>query len=71
MPCFAHVVSNRQALDLLKQIAPYLNYKARRTALILDRYLRLTQRNGKYSSQQRAEREAFVEQFLGLRMNSP
>ncbi len=52
-PSMTYAITNRQALCLLKQIAPYLkSYKADRAALILDHYLRLTPRNGRYSLQQ-------------------
>ena len=61
-------ITNRQALSLLKQIAPYLkSYKADRGWLILDQYPRLTPRNGRYSPQQLEEREAFIRSFFDLR----
>jgi len=57
-------VTNRQALDLLKQIAPYLrSYKRERAELILDKYLNLTPRNGKYTPKLLAKREAFIAEF--------
>jgi len=70
-PSMTYAITNRQALDLLQQIAPYMkSYKADRAALILDHYIRLTPRNGRYSSQQRGEREAFIQLFFGLRPSS-
>jgi len=67
-PSFTYSISNRQALDLLKQITPYLkSYKSGRATLILDHYVRLTPRNGRYTSTQIEEREAFIQQFLCLR----
>ena len=67
-PSSTYVLDNRQALALLAQVAPYLRtYKAKRAALILSDYIRLTPRNGKYSKAQQLEREVFVEKFLGLR----
>jgi hypothetical protein len=67
-PSKTYTIANRQALILLKQIAPYLkSYKADRVALILDHYLRLTPRNGRYSPALRKEREAFISQFFNLR----
>ena len=66
-----YVVSNRQALSILKQVAPYLkSYKADRAALLLENYLRLTPRNGKYSAEWLEQREAFSQQFLSLRPNA-
>lgn len=67
-PSFTYSVSNRQALDILKQVTPYLkSYKFGRATLVLDHYVRLTPRNGRYSSKQIEEREAFIQQFLCLR----
>ena len=69
-PSGAYAVANRQALELLKQIVPYLqSYKAERARLVLINYLRLTPRNGRYSPQQFKERELFIKQFLELRPN--
>ena len=66
-----YVIRNRQAFSLLQQIAPYLkSYKADRAVLILGQYLRLTPRNGKYSPQQREDREIFIQKFLDLRTNA-
>ncbi len=66
-----YAIWNRQALSLLKQIAPYLkSYKAHRAALILDSYLRLTPRNGRYSTQQRMDREIFIQEFIRMRPNA-
>src|SRR3990172_1275986 len=67
-PSFTYSISNRQALNLLKQITPYLkSYKFGRATLVLDNYVRLTPRNGRYTSNQLEEREAFIHQFLCLR----
>jgi hypothetical protein len=53
-PSFAYRVSSRQALVLLEQVAPFLRtYKRARAELALADYLRLTPRNGKYSSANR------------------
>jgi hypothetical protein len=67
-PSGAYTVTNRQALDLLKRVAPFLqSYKSERAALILANYLQLTPRNGRYSPAQREARESFVEKFLRVR----
>lgn len=66
-PSVTYVIDNRQALALLEQIAPYLRtYKAQRAELILNDYVRLTPRNGKYSPAQLGEREIFIQRFLCL-----
>lgn len=67
-PSVTYVIDNRQALSLLQQVAPYLRtYKASRAELVLQNYLRLTPRNGKYSVAQQSAREAFIEKFFNLR----
>ena len=66
-PSFTYSISNRQSLDLLKQITPYLkSYKFGRATLVIDNYVRLTPRNGRYTSNQIEEREAFIQQFFCL-----
>ena len=66
-PSFAFRVTNRQAVDLLRQIGPYLrSYKAARAALALEHYIALTPRNGKYRDEVRTAREQFEASFLSL-----
>jgi len=70
-PGASYLISNRQALNLLQQITPYLlTYKAQRAELVLDNYLRLTPRNGRYSENMKTEREMFVAQFLAIKPDS-
>lgn len=60
-------IDNRQALTLLSQIAPFLQtYKAQRAALVLEKYVELTPRNGKYSQELTDQRNAFVKHFLNI-----
>jgi len=67
-PGGAWIISNRQALELLSQIAPYLiTYKAQRAKLVLENYLRLTPRNGKYNDKLQKEREDFIARFLVIK----
>ena len=55
---FNWTTHNRQALDLLRQVTPHLqSYKKRRAQLILDRYLKVTPRNGKYTEALLAEKQ--------------
>jgi intein/homing endonuclease len=62
-----YTINNRQALGLLEQIVSYLRtYKAQRAKMILDHYLRLTPRNGKYTVELQRERNTFIQQFLLL-----
>ena len=67
-PSFTYQVSSRQALDLLRQVVPYLrSYKSRRAHLALERYLVLTPRNGKYRENVRQERSEFEARLLAMR----
>lgn len=64
-PSFTYAVYNRQALDLLKQISLYLRtYKRERTALILQQYLAVTPRNGKYTEAMLKARQKFEQEVL-------
>lgn len=66
-PGYAWSVRGRQAIALLSQIAPYLRtYKARRARLLLEHYVRLTPRNGKYRPEQLEERRQFETRLLSL-----
>ncbi len=66
-PSGAYQVRNRQALALLQQILPYLRtYKSKRAKLVVENYVRLTPRNGRYTSSLLDERKQFVHEFLML-----
>ena len=70
-PAFTYSIANRQALNLLLQIQPFLrSYKRQRAALVRDCYLRPTPRNGKYTPELLAARKRFENDFLSLRANS-
>jgi hypothetical protein len=67
-PAFTYSVYNRQALDLIEQIQPYLiSYKKQRADLLLSDYLRLTPRNGKYTEELKVERLRFESSFLAIK----
>ena len=67
---YAFRVTNRQALELLRQVQPYLrSYKVTRAALALKHYLALTPRNGQYTSAQRRARQEFETFFLATTKN--
>ncbi len=71
-PSFTYSIANRQALQLLEQIAPYLrSYKATRTQLIPESYINLTPRNGRYTEEIRAERDRFLTTVLGIKAQKP
>ena len=66
---FTYQISSRQALDLLKQVTPFLQtYKASRAKLALIDYLRLTPRNGRYTPELSASRREFESQFLAIKI---
>ena len=66
-PGFAYAISNRQGLSLLSQVAPYLrSYKRLRACLVLDHYVRLTPRNGKYTRDLAEHRQRFEAEVLAL-----
>jgi hypothetical protein len=66
-PSGAYQVSNRQALSLLNQIHPYLRtYKSKRAKLVVENYVRLTPRNGRYTNKMLDARRLFVHEFLML-----
>jgi LAGLIDADG-like domain len=67
-PSFTYAIYNRQALKLLIHLVPYLKtYKAKRAKLIVDEYLTVTPRNGKYTAESRVARQQFERQILGTR----
>ena len=60
-----YAISNRQALGLLEQVHGYLRtYKSKRAELILQNYLKLTPRNGRYTPELEKMRSDFIESFL-------
>lgn len=66
-PGFTYTVSNRQALDLLRQVAHRLrSYKRARAELVLERYAELTPRNGRYTVELLERRRAFEQALLAI-----
>lgn len=66
-PGLTYAITNRQALQLLAQVHPFLrSYKRERSALILSSYLALTPRNGKYNDAMKTERALFETQFMSI-----
>lgn len=67
-PSYTYAAWNRQALSLLEQISPFMHsYKRDRARLVLDNYVRLTPRNGKYTPCALRERMQFEASLLDLR----
>jgi hypothetical protein len=66
-PGLTYVVSNRQALRVLEQVAPYLrSYKRLRARLAIENYLTLTPRNGRYDDQLNELRNRFEDVFAAI-----
>tara|TARA_R110001592_G_scaffold217746_1_gene471574 strand:+ start:966 stop:1397 length:432 start_codon:yes stop_codon:yes gene_type:complete len=64
---FTYAVYNRHALDVLRQIEPYmLSYKKARARLLLDKYVQVTPRNGKYSEALLIKRAEFEQNFIDI-----
>ncbi len=69
-PSFAYAVYNRQALALLEQTLPHLrSYKRDRAVLILQDYLSVTPRNGKYTTRLLANKREFEDKVLSIKAN--
>jgi len=67
-PSFHYQISSRQALALLRQIAPYLRtYKAIRARMAMATYLDVTPRNGKYTPEMLDRRQSFEDTFLSVK----
>ena len=58
------------ALDFLRAIRPFMQHqkKTERIDLIMADYKRLTPRNGKYTEEMRAEKIAFENRVMGIKM---
>jgi len=66
-PSFCYAITSRQALALLRQLAPHLqSYKRQRAELALRCYDLLTPRNGKYTRNQLADRLNFERELMSL-----
>ena len=67
-PSYAYSIHSRQALDLLRQITPYLKtYKSKRAKLALKDYIKVTPRNGRYSPEMERKKEIFVKKFFSIK----
>jgi len=71
-PSFAYVIHGRQALEVLSQVVGYLRtYKVGRARLLLEEYLSVTPRNGRYSAEQVEARQDFERRFFALSLRAP
>jgi hypothetical protein len=66
-PSFAYTITSRQALQLLAQVCPFLRtYKSKRACLLLEEYVSVTPRNGRYTAEQREAREQLETRFFAI-----
>lgn len=66
-PSFNYQINSRQALEVLRQIVMYMrSYKLDRARLALRDYLRLTPRNGRYTTELMAARRIFEATLLSI-----
>lgn len=71
---FTYCIANRQALAVLGQVQQYLrSYKSLRSRLVLDRYLQLAPRNGKYTAVLLVARQISEREFstISIRARAP
>lgn len=67
LPSFTWGTGGRQAIDLLVQVEPFmLTARKLRAKLIIADYIRLTPRNGRYTTAMKRERDRFVEKFYRI-----
>lgn len=57
-----------RALSVLEIVRPYLHepYKQKKASLLIERYKGVTQHNGKYTPEQRADKLAFEKEFQAI-----
>jgi len=69
---YTFAITNRQAMQLLGEIQPFLRtYKAKRAELMIRRYHELTPRNGRYTDPMLRAREQFERAVLDIRPAEP
>jgi len=68
IPSYTLKFTYRKALDLAKKLLPYVRHTKRKAKLqlVVDRYLDVTPRNGKYSPEMLKARMEFEEQFAAI-----
>jgi hypothetical protein len=66
-PGLTYSVTNRQALAVISAVAPYLrSYKRHRAELVLEKYLLVTRRNGKYDAEALLAKRTFEDLFSAI-----
>lgn len=67
--CYSYVLRRNAAIQLLKDIYPYLiiNTKKKRAELIISTYKSVTHRNGYYTYGMLIVKEEFYKEFMGIK----
>lgn len=67
--CYSYILKYDDAIQLIKEIYPYLiiNAKRRRSELILNNYKDLTPRNGRYSDELLKAKLDFYDEFISIK----
>ncbi|MGL4449699.1 MAG: LAGLIDADG family homing endonuclease [Sarcina sp.] len=67
--CYTYILERNGAIELLKEISPYLIIKSKkkRADLILRKYKALTPRNGRYTEEMLIEKELFYKKFASYK----
>ncbi|WP_194191205.1 LAGLIDADG family homing endonuclease [Clostridium chrysemydis] len=67
--CYTYILTYDKAINLLKDIYPYLiiKIKKERAKLIIDEYKSVTLRNGRYSKEQLALKLDFYNRFMSIK----
>jgi hypothetical protein len=67
--CYSYVLRRDDAINLIKEIYPYLiiNSKKKQAKLVLEKYKTLTPRNGRYSDEMLKAKEDFYNEFINIR----
>lgn len=65
---FTYKITYNDAIELLKDIEPYLVIpkKKSRAKLIIEKYKKVTPRNGRYSKEMKKQKERFYEEFMSI-----
>ena len=67
--CYSYVLRRNDAIQLLKDIYPYLiiNTKRKRAELIISKYKSVTPRNGYYTNEMLIAKDEFYKEFMGIK----
>ena len=66
-PSYIYAIHSRQALEVLRQILPYLRtYKKQRANYAMSHYITVTPRNGKYNKLLHDKKQKFVKNFFAI-----